>query len=436
MSFFKEFKEDLSTAVNELLPGEDLEEEDEMEESSEMMVNTLEGELDIESELSKLDGLLEHVDGQEEAKEVKHVELTPEDPVLEQLPQLEPEKPKKEAGRGSGREAAESPKESSKDSSLDSMKESQKESESLKGSSMDSRKESPKEGSKGSFGESTKENSRENARENLKSSAKESPQNASISRFSSLFDLDDEKEEEIHFSFDADLEKMEPAAKQASARPAAAKPVSARPAAETASSNIFNNHRTMQTSKTIKEEVPMNEEMTKETMAAAMMEEEFKAVPSEEITDEVSIITNGTTIKGNLSTTGSFSINGRIEGNVQCNGKLEVTGTIKGNSTSSEVFSDAAKIEGEITSTGTVKIGLGSVVVGNITATSAVIAGAVKGDIDVQGPVVVDTSAVIVGNIKSRSVQINNGAVIEGFCSQCYADIDVDSLFGDKKGKQ
>ena len=113
-----------------------------------------------------------------------------------------------------------------------------------------------------------------------------------------------------------------------------------------------------------------------------------------------------------------------------------MTGTIKGNSSSSEVFSDAAKIEGEIMSTGTVKIGLGSVVVGNISATSAVIAGAVKGDIDVQGPVVVDTSAVIVGNIKSRSVQINNGAVIEGFCSQCYADIDVDSLFGEnKKGK-
>ena len=71
-------------------------------------------------------------------------------------------------------------------------------------------------------------------------------------------------------------------------------------------------------------------------------------------------------------------------------------------------------------------------IIGNISATSAVIAGAVKGDIDVQGPVVIDTSAVIMGNIKSRSVQINNGAVIEGFCSQCYAEIDVEGLFGNK----
>ena len=109
------------------------------------------------------------------------------------------------------------------------------------------------------------------------------------------------------------------------------------------------------------------------------------------------------------------------------------TGTINGNSNSAEFFADAAKVEGEVVSTGTVKIGLGSVIIGNITASSAVIAGAIKGDIDVQGPVVVDTSAVVMGNIKSRSVQINNGAVIEGFCSQCYADIDVESLFGENK---
>ena len=120
---------------------------------------------------------------------------------------------------------------------------------------------------------------------------------------------------------------------------------------------------------------------------------------------------------------------GKIEGNVRCNGKVTITGSIHGNAEASEFFADAAKVEGEISTSGTVKIGLGSVVVGNITATSAVIAGAIKGDIDVQGPVVVDTSAVVMGNIKSRSVQINNGAVIEGFCSQCYADVDMETFF-------
>ncbi len=150
---------------------------------------------------------------------------------------------------------------------------------------------------------------------------------------------------------------------------------------------------------------------------------------SSSASDENAVITGGMTINGDLESTGSIEVEGLIKGNVSCNGKLTVTGIIRGNSTSSEFFSDAAKIEGEIAASGTVKVGAGSVIVGNITATSAVIAGAVKGDIDVQGPVVVDTSAIVVGNIKSRSVQINNGAVIEGFCSQVYAEVDVERVF-------
>ncbi|MDD7451412.1 MAG: hypothetical protein PUK76_10230 [Treponema sp.] len=60
MSFFKDFKEDLSQAVNELVPGEDA--ADAMEQDNDVVVvNTLEDELDVESELSKLDGLLEKV---------------------------------------------------------------------------------------------------------------------------------------------------------------------------------------------------------------------------------------------------------------------------------------------------------------------------------------------------------------------------------------
>ena len=152
-------------------------------------------------------------------------------------------------------------------------------------------------------------------------------------------------------------------------------------------------------------------------------------VPSMPASDENAVITAGMTITGDLDSAGSIELNGIINGNVRCNGKFTVTGTINGNSTSSEFFADSARVTGEVNTSGTVKIGVGSVVIGNITASSAVIAGAVKGDIDVQGPVVVDTSAVVMGNIKSRSVQINNGAVIEGFCSQAYADVDVSNVF-------
>ncbi len=165
------------------------------------------------------------------------------------------------------------------------------------------------------------------------------------------------------------------------------------------------------------------------TVQTSEPEVEMPSFDTAPASDENAVITKNMKITGDLESTGSIEVQGLINGNVKCNGKLTVTGTINGNSTSAEFFADAARIQGEISSTGTVKVGVNSVVIGNISATSAVIAGAVKGDIDIQGPVVVDSSAVVAGDIVSRSAQINNGAVIEGFCSQKYADMDVNSIF-------
>ena len=149
--------------------------------------------------------------------------------------------------------------------------------------------------------------------------------------------------------------------------------------------------------------------------------------------DETAVITAGMVITGDISSEGSMDLVGTINGNIDILGKLNITGYITGNSKAAEIFAEGAKINGEIISEGSVKIGASSVVIGNITAASAAIAGAVKGDIDVQGPVVLDSSAIVMGNIKSKSVQINNGAVIEGMCSQCYADISPTSFFDDYK---
>ena len=276
MGFFKDFKDDFSQAVNELMPGEDNPAGGSGEE--ELVVNTLENEVDVASELSKLDGLLEQ--------------------VTSQAAMPEPEKPAAPVQNPAPVPAKKEPEE-------------------------------------------------------------------------------EEKEDSV----------------------------------------------TANTMRKAQEEKKMAD-----NVAPVMNEEKV-------ISDEVSVITEGTVIKGDVISNGSLDIRGEIQGNVGCNGKLVVTGTVTGDSNSSEFFADAAKIEGEVVSTGTVKIGLGSVIIGNVTSTSAVVAGAIKGDIDVQGPVVVDTSAVVMGNIKSRSVQINNGAVIEGFCSQCYSDVDVKSLFETREEK-
>ena len=152
-----------------------------------------------------------------------------------------------------------------------------------------------------------------------------------------------------------------------------------------------------------------------------------------EASDETSVITEGMTITGDISTQGSIDVIGTVNGNIDSLGKLNITGHVNGNSKAAEIYAESAKINGEIVSEGAVKIGASAVIIGNITATSAAIAGAVKGDIDVQGPVILDASAIVMGNIKSKSVQINNGAVIEGMCSQCYADVSPTSFFDEYK---
>ena len=289
MGFFKDFKDDLSQAVNELMPGEENLETGKTDD--ELIVNTLEDEVDMESELSKLDGLLEPVNRPEPA--VVQAPVTP------------------------------------------------------------------------------------------------APAPAPAPTPSVSFEV----------------------------------PVTPEPA-----QNIVN-----RTQEERKMDSPVSASATTATTAQATVPQAAPVSQEKVVSDEVSVITEGTVIRGDVISNGSLDVRGQVEGNVSCNGKLTVTGVVNGNSNTSEFFADAAQVEGEVVSSGTVKIGLGSIIIGNVTSTSAVIAGAIKGDIDVQGPVVVDTSAVVMGNIKSRSVQINNGAVIEGFCSQCYSDVDVQTLF-DKKG--
>ena len=104
MGLFKDFKEDFSQAVNEMMPGNETSAKDSKPE--ELVVNTLGEDVDVKKELSKLDGLLEQVKKDEEpavkatleteipnvmnekmneepaAPEIKPVETTEEDKIL------------------------------------------------------------------------------------------------------------------------------------------------------------------------------------------------------------------------------------------------------------------------------------------------------------------------------------------------------------------
>ncbi|MCR4584477.1 MAG: polymer-forming cytoskeletal protein [Lachnospiraceae bacterium] len=171
----------------------------------------------------------------------------------------------------------------------------------------------------------------------------------------------------------------------------------------------------------------------KDTIKPAKAKKGMEGLVQRAVTDETAVISEGMTIRGNIFADGNMDVGGVIEGNVDIAGKLNISGVLNGDCVASEVYADGAEINGDIRSFGSVKVGQSTVIIGDVFAASAVIAGAIKGDIDVKGPVILDSAAIVMGNIRSQSVQISNGAVIEGMCSQVYAEVSPASFFEEYK---
>ena len=220
-------------------------------------------------------------------------------------------------------------------------------------------------------------------------------------------------------AFGEQLSFMEPSSFE---EPASGEEPSA--AKETAS---FETVASMQESQTFEEPVTKEPEVPE----VPVMEDALHATAARrEREDGITVITRGTTINGSIISDCSLDVMGTINGDIECLGKLSITGKVIGNSMASEVFVDTDRLEGSINSEGCVKIAQQTVVIGDITAASGVFAGAVKGEIDISGPVVIDSTAVIQGDIKAKSIQMNNGAVLDGRVSLSYASgLDISSVF-------
>lgn len=183
----------------------------------------------------------------------------------------------------------------------------------------------------------------------------------------------------------------------------------------------------------IDEEILASNENTEVMIETPAEEKEAFVDVNRERKEDVTVITKGTKINGSISSDGSLEVMGTINGDIECLGKLSIIGNVNGNSQASEIYVNTARLDGGLVSEGSVKVGVGTIVVGDIKASSAVIAGAIKGEVDVNGPVVIDSTAIVKGNINAKSVQINNGAVVDGYCSLSYASVDIDNFFDGEK---
>lgn len=98
----------------------------------------------------------------------------------------------------------------------------------------------------------------------------------------------------------------------------------------------------------------------------------------------INIITDGTVIKGDVVATGDFRLDGKLEGNIQLNGKLVVGDT--------------------------------GVVNGNILCMNANIIGTVNGNLSVKELLSLHSTARVKGDILINKLSIEPGAVFTGKC--------------------
>lgn len=103
-----------------------------------------------------------------------------------------------------------------------------------------------------------------------------------------------------------------------------------------------------------------------------------------DIPNAINIITKGTTIKGDITATGDFRLDGTLEGSIQSNGKIVVGDT--------------------------------GVVNGNILCLNANIIGTVNGNLSVKELLSLHSTARVKGDILINKLSIEPGAVFTGKC--------------------
>ena len=97
------------------------------------------------------------------------------------------------------------------------------------------------------------------------------------------------------------------------------------------------------------------------------------------------VIAKGTTIKGDVDTTGNLRLEGKVKGHLRC--------------------------------TGTLTLGQGAIVEGDLIATKAELSGEVNGNVEVSELLTLKATANIKGDIFTSKLVIEVGAVFNGNCN-------------------
>lgn len=144
---------------------------------------------------------------------------------------------------------------------------------------------------------------------------------------------------------------------------------------------------------------------------------------------QVAIIPKGTVINGNIEITGKLEMYGTINGDINSNDRVNICGDVNGNIKARDIYTKDSFIEGNIQCEEGAVVRENTVILGDIDAQSLMVDGAIQGKLDIKGMVTVGEKAIVDSDIKAKSIQVSNGAALNGYCSLCYAEITPQKFF-------
>lgn len=122
----------------------------------------------------------------------------------------------------------------------------------------------------------------------------------------------------------------------------------------------------------------------------------------------------GTTVKGNLKSTGDIEIAGDLQGDIETRGKVLLRSNIQGNIRAGSLQLQNCELIGDIEVNGLVTISESSRVQGNIKAKELFCNGSVNGDLFISGNTELAKQARIDGKITTETMVVTRGAVLCG----------------------
>lgn len=144
---------------------------------------------------------------------------------------------------------------------------------------------------------------------------------------------------------------------------------------------------------------------------------------------DTAVIPSGTVINGNISITDKLEIYGEVNGNINSGNRVDICGDIIGNIKANDLYAKDSYIVGQIDCAQDAVVHEKTVILGDINAENLVIDGAVQGRLDIRNNITVGGKAIMDSDIKAKTIQVTNGAVLNGHCSTCYADETAKDFF-------